>query len=69
MAFTESGISSIDIERRKIDCLSFVMCPLPAQLIIGFFSAPAVNGTNEETRQAVRAVKQSIFLDVYDFFT
>ncbi len=61
MVFTESGISSIDIERRKIDCLSFVVCPLLAQLIIGFFSAAAVNGTNEETRQAVRAVKQSIF--------
>jgi len=28
----------IDIERRKIDCLSFVMCPLLAPLIIGFFS-------------------------------
>jgi hypothetical protein len=28
----------IDIERRKIDCSSFVMCPLLAPLVIGFFS-------------------------------
>jgi len=31
-------ISTIDIERPKIDCLSVVMCPLLAQLKTGFFS-------------------------------
>jgi len=40
----------IDTERPKIDCLSFVMCPLLAQLKIGIFSsfiAAAVYSTNE----------------------
>jgi hypothetical protein len=48
----------------KIDCLSFVMCPLLAQLIIGFFSsffAAAVYSTNEANKAGL---KQSIFLDV-----
>jgi hypothetical protein len=61
-----SSIESIDIERPKIDCLSFVMCPLPAQLIIGFFSflffAAAVYSTNEANKAGL---KQSILLDVY----
>ncbi len=55
----------IDIERPKIDCLSFVMCPLLAQLKIGFFSsffAVAVYRTNEANKAGL---KQSIFLDVY----
>jgi hypothetical protein len=44
--------SNIDIERHKKDCLSFVMCPLLAQLIIGFFSffAAAVYSTNETNK-------------------
>jgi len=48
----------------KIDCLSFVMCPLLAKLIIGFFSffAAAVYSTNEANKAGP---KQSIFLDVY----
>jgi len=56
----------IDIKRPKIDCLSFVMCPLLAQLKIGFFSsffAAAVYSTNEANKAGL---KQSIFLDVYD---
>jgi hypothetical protein len=51
----------IDIERPKIDCLSFVMCPLLAQLKIGFFSffvAAAVYSTNEANKAGL---KQSIF--------
>jgi hypothetical protein len=35
--------------KAKIDCLSFVMCPLLAQLIIGFFSL-VVNSTNEANK-------------------
>ncbi len=48
----------------KIDCLSFVMRPLLAQLIIGFFScfAAAVYSTNVANKAGL---KQSIFLDVY----
>ncbi len=48
----------------RIDCLSFVMCPLLAQLKIGFFSffAAAVYSTNEANKAGLR---QSIFLDVY----
>ncbi len=58
--------STIDIERPNIDCLSFVMCPLLAQLKIGFFSfifAAAVYRTNEANKAGL---KQSIFLDVYE---
>jgi hypothetical protein len=57
--------SIIDIERPKIDCLSFVMCLLLAQLKIGFFSffAAAVYSTNEANKAGL---KQSIFLDVYE---
>ena len=59
--------TTIDIERRKIDCLSFVMCPLLAQLILFFlFLLQLFTVLMKQTRQAVRAVKQSIiFLDVY----
>ncbi len=55
----------IDIERPKIDCLSFVMYPPLAQLKIGFFSsffAAAVYSTNEANKAGL---KQSIFLYVY----
>ncbi len=55
----------IDIERPKIDSISFVMCLLLAQLKIGFFSsffAAAVYRTNEANKAGL---KQSIFLDVY----
>ncbi len=42
------------------------MCPLLALVLIGFFFAVAISGTNEVTRQAVRSVKQSVvYLDVY----
>jgi hypothetical protein len=58
-------VATIDIDRPKIDCLSFVMCPLLAQLKIGFFSsffAAAVYRTNEANKAGL---KPSIFLDVY----
>jgi hypothetical protein len=55
-------VQSIDIERPKIDCLSFVMCSLLAQLKIGFFFATAIYSTNEANKAGL---KQSIFLDVY----
>ncbi len=53
------AVSSIDIERPKIDCLSVVMCPLLAQLKTGFFSiffAAAVYSTTEQTRQALSSL-------------
>jgi hypothetical protein len=58
------SVATIDIERPKIDGLSFVMCLLLAQLKIGFFSffAVAVYSTNEANKAGL---KQSIFLDVY----
>ncbi len=59
-------IKTLDIERPKIDCLSFVMCPLLAQLKTGFFSiffAAAVYSTNEANKAGL---KQSIILDVCD---
>jgi hypothetical protein len=42
-------------QKAKIDCLSFVMCPLLAQPIIAFFSsffAAAVYSTNEAKKAA-----------------
>ncbi len=53
----------------NIDCLSFVMCPLLAPLVIGFFLSfllQLFTVLMKQTRQAVHAIKQSIFLDVYD---
>jgi hypothetical protein len=51
----------------NIDCLSFVLCPLLAPLVIGFFSLfffllRMFAVIMKQTRQAVCAVKQSIFL-------
>ncbi len=50
-----------------MDCLSFVMCPLLAQLIIGFvfFLLQLFTELMKQTREAVHTVKQFIFLDVY----
>jgi len=51
---------NIDIEGAKIDCLSLFMCPLLAQLKIGFFSSfsdAAVYSTNEANKAGL---KQSI---------
>jgi hypothetical protein len=45
--------------KAKIDCLSLFMCPLLAQLEIGFFSsfsAAAVYSTNKQTRQALSSL-------------
>jgi hypothetical protein len=56
-------VIAIDIEGAKIDCLSLFMCPLLAQLKIGFFSSfsdAAVYSTNEANKAGL---KQS--LDVY----
>ena len=47
------------------------MCLLIAQLIIGFFSFFLLRPFTvlmKQTRQAVRAIKQSIFLDVYALY-
>ena len=52
-------------QKAKIDCLSFVMCLLLTQPIIAFFSSFLVRPFTllmKQTRQAVRAVKQSIIL-------
>ncbi len=51
--------------KAKIDCLSFVMCPLLAQPIIAFFSFFLLwpfTVLMKQTRQAVHAIKQSIIL-------
>ncbi len=62
-----SGFEQQISKGAKIDCLSFVMCLLLAQLIIGFFFLlRPFTVLMKKTRQAVHAVKQSIFLDVYD---
>jgi hypothetical protein len=50
--------------KAKIDCLSFVMCPLLAQLIIAFFFLFLLRPFTvlfQQTRQAVRTIKQSIY--------
>ncbi len=58
---TSGGQSSNHRYRKaKIDCLRFVMCPLLAQLEIGFFSsfsAAAVYSTNKANKTGL---KQSI---------
>ncbi len=38
--------------KAKIDCLSFVMCPLLAQPIIAFFSSFFAVATNTNTNEA-----------------
>jgi hypothetical protein len=48
-----SKLVTIDIERQKIDCLRFVMCPLLATGFQGFFFYAANNSTNEANK-AVR---------------
>jgi hypothetical protein len=60
-----SSIESIDIERPKIDCLSFVMPATSTthnRLLFFSFFAAAVYSTNEANKAGL---KQSIFLDVY----
>ncbi len=54
----------IDIERQKIDCLRFVMCLPLAPVFQGFFMQP-LTILMKQTRQVVRAIKPSIYLDVY----
>ncbi len=50
--------------KSKIDCLRFVMCPLLVPSFKASFSffAVAINRLMKQTRQAVRAFKQSILL-------
>ncbi len=36
--------------KRKIDCLRFVMCPLPVPVFQGFFFAAAINSMNETNK-------------------
>jgi len=52
------------ISKGKNTWLEFVMCPLLAQLIIAFFFLFLLRPFTvliKQTRQAVRAVKQSIY--------
>jgi len=60
--FYKNDISKVS----KIDCLRFVMCPLLAPVLIGFFSflflLRPLTVLTKQTRQTVRAVKQSILL-------
>ncbi len=56
---------TIDIERWKIDCLRFVMCPLVAPGFEGFyflFLMQPLTVLRKQTRHAGRAIKQSILL-------
>ncbi len=58
----------IDIERLKIDCLQFGMCPLLALGFQGFFFLFLMRPLTvlmKQTRQVRRAFKKSIYLDVY----
>ncbi len=59
----------IDIERQKLDCFRFVMCPLLALGFQGFFFLSflvwPLTVLIKQTRQAGCTIKQSIFLDVY----
>jgi hypothetical protein len=43
-------VKCIDIERRKIDCLRFVILPLLAPGFQGFFFDAAINSTNEANK-------------------
>jgi hypothetical protein len=59
-------LSAHRYRKAKIDCLSFVMCPLQAQLILAFFFLfffllRPFTVQFQQTRQAVRAIKQSIY--------
>jgi len=57
--------ATIDIERKKIDCLRFVMCSLLAPPNPKGFLLRPFRVLMRQTRQAVHAIKQSISLDVY----
>jgi len=62
----EYGI--IDIERRKNILLKFCYVPATSAAhnrLLLFFLLRPLTVLMKQTRQAVRAVKQSIFLDVY----
>jgi len=60
-----TGQITIDIERPKIDCLSFVYVPAASAAhnrLLFFF---ILQRPFTELMKKIRAVKQSIFLDVY----
>jgi hypothetical protein len=46
---------------RKVDCLSFGMCPLQALALPRVFLWRLLTALTRQTRQAVRAINQSIF--------
>ncbi len=50
----------------KIDCLWFVMCPLLAPGFQGFFFMQPLTVVIKQTR---RAIKLSIYLDVYAYLS
>ncbi len=52
----------MDIERRKIDCLRFVMCPLLVLGFQGFFFMWPLIVLMKQTRQAGCTIKQFILL-------
>ncbi len=59
----------IDIESLKIDCWGFVMCPLLAKSYkpsFFLFLLRPLTVPMKQTRQLVHAIKQSIYLDVYN---
>ncbi len=55
----------IDIERQKIVCVRFVMCLLLVPGFQSFFFMQPKTVLMKQTRQAVYAIKQSIYLDAY----
>ncbi len=56
--------AATDIQR-KVDCSSFVMCLLQALPLPRVFLLQPVTVVTRQTKQAVCAIKQNIFLDVY----
>ena len=59
---------SIDIERRKNWLLKFCYVPATSAAHKILFFLRQFTVLMKQTRQAVRAIKQSIFLDVYGLF-
>ncbi len=58
----------IDIERQKNRLLKVCYVPAASARLPRLLFYAAVNGVlMKQTRQAVRAIKQSIYLDVYEF--
>jgi hypothetical protein len=63
----EISSNTIDIERHKNRLLKFCYVPLTSAACNRLlFSLQPFTVLMKQTRQAVRAIKQSIFLDVYE---